>query len=488
MPTQIATGRRKTAQNALLEPNDLDIPKVESALEALWGRGVNFADLYFETTAREEWQLEHGTVSRASFSIMQGVGARAVVGEKTAFAYSSAIGPRALLAVTDATRSMQFQGQDASIQSRHTAVTAIGSDPNSYPAIGVSADLDPVEKVALLRSVDTLARAVDPRIVEVSARLSVVDSTVLVMATDGSLAGDVRPLIRLDVTVLAEDGARRSHGHAGGGGRCRLTKFDEPMVSRMVERATSTALTHLDARPAPAGVMSVVLGPGFAGLLLHEAVGHGLEGDAHRKRTSVFGGLMGQQIAASGVTVVDDATIAGARGSLNIDDEGGAGQRKVLIENGKLVGLMQDKTNARLMQGVTTGNGRRQSYAHLPMPRMSNTFLVAGKHDPAEIIASVKTGIYAVEFSGGTVDIASGQFNFSAASAYLIENGKITAPIQGATIIGRGHEALKHISMIGNDFQLDDASCGKFGQLIPVGVGQPTVRIDNMVVGGAQEG
>jgi TldD protein len=260
------------------------------------------------------------------------------------------------------------------------------------------------------------------------------------------------------------------------------------MVSRMVERATRTALSHLDARPAPAGVMSVVLGPGFAGLLLHEAIGHGLEADAHRKRTSVFGGLMGQQIAASGVTVVDDATIAGARGSLNIDDEGDAGQRNVLIEDGKLVGLMQDKLNARLMQAVTTGNGRRQSYAHLPMPRMTNTFLVGGDHEPAEIIASVKTGIYAVEFSGGTVDIASGQFNFSADSAYLIENGRITAPIQGATLIGRGHEALRHISMIGNDFQLDDASCGKFGQLIPVGVGQPTVRIDNMVVGGARQG
>lgn len=483
-----ADDRLALAQDRLLAANDLDIQQLQTGLSGLWARGADYGDLYFELTTRDSWSLERSKVARAAFSISQGVGARAVNGDNTAFAYSSDISNKSITAITAAARSMQAQGLDAGATGRGVAIAGAARDAQAYPAIEAAGGMDSVEKVALLQRLDRMARAMDARITEVSAQLSVQDATMLVAATDGTLAGDVRPLVRLDISVIAESAARRTTGAAGGGGRFALSELTDERLEKMVRKATSIALTNLAAKPSPAGEMTVVLGAGFPGVLLHEAVGHGLEGDFHRKRESVFNGMIGQQIAALGVNVYDDATLLDARGSLNVDDEGVAGQRNLLIENGRLVGLMQDKTSARLMGCNATGNGRRQSYSDLPMPRMTNTFLGNGAYDPAEIIASVRNGIYAVEFSGGTVDITSGQFNFSAEQAFLIENGKVTTPIEGATLIGVGNQTLKAISMIGNDLALDGgvATCGKNGQMVPVGVGQPTIRIDNVVVGGAQ--
>lgn len=483
-----ASDRLAYAEGKLLQANDVDVTTLQGGLAGLWARGADYGDLYFELTTRDSWALERGKVARASFAISQGVGARGVSGDNTAFAYSSDISAKAIEAVTDAARAMQSHGQDAAETGRGVKVRGVSEDAQAYSTIEAAGGLDTIEKVALLRKLDEMAHAIDPRIIEVNAQLFVEDSTILVAATDGTLAGDIRPLVRLDISVLAEGNARRAAGSAGGGGRFTLAEFDAERLEKMVRKATSIALTNLEAKPSPAGEMTVVLGPGLPGILLHEAVGHGLEGDFHRKRESVFNGMMGDRIAAPGVHVVDDATLPGARGSLNIDDEGVIGQRTTLIEDGRLVGLMQDKLSARIMNARVTGNGRRQSYAHLPMTRMTNTFLERGHYDPQEIIASVKNGIYAVEFSGGTVDITSGQFNFSADKAFLIEDGKITAPIEGATLIGVGNQALKHISMIGNDLSLDGGVgvCGKEGQMIPVCVGQPTVRIDQIVVGGAE--
>jgi TldD protein len=486
--SQTASVRLAHAQSKLLSVNGLDTGKVESGLSRLWVRGSDYGDLYFETTTRETWSLERSKVARAAFSITQGVGARAVNGEKTAFAYSSDISDKAIHAVIAAARSMQAHGADCAETGRGVEIKAARADAGAYLIVEAAGGVTTIEKVALLRKLDEMARAVDPRIGEVNAQLSVEDSTILVAATDGKLAGDVRPLVRLDISVIAEGNAKRAPGSAGGGGRFTLAEFGEERLEMMVRKATSIALTNLEARPSPAGEMTVVLGPGFPGVLLHEAVGHGLEGDFHRKRESVFNGMMGQRIAAPGVTVVDDATLPGARGSLNVDDEGVIGQRTVLVEDGRLVGLMQDKISARILNDTMTGNGRRQSYSDLPMTRMTNTFLEQGPYDPQEIIASVRKGIFAAEFSGGTVDITSGQFNFSAEKAFLIEDGKITAPIEGATLIGVGNAALKNISMIGNDLALDGGVgiCGKDGQMVPVCVGQPTVRIDRIVVGGAE--
>jgi TldD protein len=489
MPNAITPSAARLAHSAerLLQPNDLDPAALDAALGGLAGRGTDFADLFFETTTQEEWRLDEGKVTRGSFSIAQGVGARAVAGDQTAFAYSSDMKPRALLAVTEAVRSMQRFGQDAGGAGGGVAIRASESPNDLYAPVDPAEALDAVAKIRLLQRVDERARALDPRIVRVTATLHIIDSTILVCATDGTLAGDSRPFARLHVSVLAQAGDKRASGVAARGGRVAVTAIDDAAIDRAIARAARTALVNLDARPAPAGVMPVVLGPGFPGILLHEAIGHGLEGDAHRKRSSVFVDRFGDSIAAPGVTVIDDGSIGRHAGSLNIDDEGTPGQRNVLIEDGKLVGLMQDRMNARLMNAATTGNARRQSYAQLPLPRMTNTFLQGGDHDPAEILASVKNGIYAAEFGGGTVDITSGQFNFAAVQAYLIEDGKITAPIQGATLIGIGHEALKHVAMVGNDMALDDgeAVCGKDGQSVLVGVGQPTVLIDEMVVGGA---
>lgn len=483
-----ASDRRALAQDRLLDANDLAIPQLQQGLAGLWAQGADHGDLYFELTTRDAWSLERGKVARAAFSISQGVGARAVTGDRTAFAYSSEISHKAITSLTAAVRAMQAQGQDAATTGRGVEITGVAHDAGAYATLEAAGGMDSIAKVALLQRLDQMTRAVDPRILEVSAQLSVEDSTLLVAATDGTMAGDIRPLVRLDLSVVAEAQGRRASGSAGAGGRFALGDLAEEALRKMVQRATSIALTNLQARPSPAGEMTVVLGPGFPGVLLHEAVGHGLEGDFHRKRESVFNGMLGQRIAAPGVTVVDDATLPQARGSLNVDDEGVAGQRTLLIEDGRLVGLMQDKTSARLLQDRATGNGRRQSYADLPMPRMTNTFLDSGPYDPQEIIASVRNGIYAVEFSGGTVDITSGQFNFSAEKAFLIENGKVTAPIEGATLIGVGNQTLRAISMVGNDLGLDGgvATCGKNGQMVPVGVGQPTIRIDRVVVGGAE--
>ncbi|WP_022980346.1 metalloprotease TldD [Ideonella sp. B508-1] len=483
-----ASQRLALARDRLLVANDLDAHQLQEGLSGLWARGADYGDLYFELTTRDSWSLERSKVARAAFSITQGVGARAVNGDNTAFAYSSDISHKSITAITAAARAMQAQGQNAGATGRGVEMAGVTRDASAYATLEAAGGMDSIAKVALLQRLDQMARAVDPRIAEVSATLSVEDSTVLVAATDGTLAGDIRPLVRLDLSVIAERSGKRSSGSAGAGGRFALSEITEARLERMVQKATSIALTNLDAKPSPAGEMTVVLGSGFPGVLLHEAIGHGLEGDFHRKRESVFNGMLGERIAAPGVNVFDDATRPKARGSLNVDDEGVIGQRTLLIEDGRLVGLMQDKTSARLMGDTATGNGRRQSYSDLPMTRMTNTFLENGPYEPQEIIASVRHGIYAVEFSGGTVDITSGQFNFSAEKAFLIENGKVTAPIEGATLIGVGNQTLKAISMIGNDLALDAgvATCGKNGQMVPVGVGQPTIRIDQVVVGGAQ--
>ncbi|MCE4556653.1 metalloprotease TldD [Pelomonas sp. P8] len=483
-----ASHRLTLAQDRLLVANDLDIQNVQEGLSGLWARGADYGDLYFELTTRDSWSLERSKVARAAFSISQGVGARAVNGDNTAFAYSSDISSKSITAITAAARSMQALGQDAGATGRGVEIAGVPRDASAYGTLEAAGGMDSIQKVAILQRLDQMTRAMDARITEVSATLSVEDSTVLVAASDGTLAGDIRPLVRLDLSVVAESSVKRSSGSAGAGGRFALSEITEDRLEKMAQKATSIALTNLEAKPSPAGEMTVVLGSGFPGVLLHEAIGHGLEGDFHRKRESVFNGLMGERIASAGVNVFDDATLPNARGSLNVDDEGVIGQRTLLIEDGRLVGLMQDKTSARIMREAATGNGRRQSYSDLPMTRMTNTFLEAGPYDPQEIIASVRHGIYAVEFSGGTVDITSGQFNFSAEKAFLIENGRVTAPIEGATLIGVGNQTLKSISMIGNDLALDAgvATCGKNGQMVPVGVGQPTIRIDNVVVGGAE--
>lgn len=475
------------ARSRLLDPHELNDQVLGAALSAASGKGTDFADLYFETTTRETWRLENQRVTSGGYSVSQGVGIRTVAGDRTAFAYSSNLSPIALETTARAAREMQSAGLDA----RNKGGKPVFRIPPAGHALYTSEDIvqarQAADKVTLIEELDRRARAADPRIVRVMAQLRLTQSIILVTASDGTLEADVRPLLRVDLMVIAEQNRKISRGSAGAGGRYGLDGLTEDRLARLIERATKTALVNLDARPAPAGVMPVVLGRGFPGVLLHEAVGHGLEGDAHRTHSSVFADRMGSAIAAAGVTVVDDGALPGMAGSLNIDDEGSRTERTVLIDKGRLTGLMQDKLNARLMNQSSTGNARRSSYSQVPMPRMTNTFLEAGEHDPQEIIASVDKGIYAVEFGGGTVDITSGRFNFSSTQAYLIEKGRITAPISGATLIGVGHEALQHISLIGNDLSLDDgeAICGKNGQNVVVGVGQPTIRVDEMVVGGA---
>jgi TldD protein len=426
-------------------------------------------------------------VKTGSFSIDQGVGVRAVSGEKTAFAYSDDISEASLL---DAARTVR--AISAASQSRRSKVVMpkIAASRSLYSGLDPIATLDSAAKVALLGRVEKLARAKDPRVAQVMAGLASEYDVVLVARADGTLAADVRPLVRLSVTVIAQAKVngqmRREVGSGGGGGRFGLAYFDDAQISEYVDAAVHAALTNLDARPAPAGVMSVVLGPGWPGVLLHEAIGHGLEGDFNRKGSSAFSGRVGQRVAAKGVTVLDDGSIAQRRGSLNVDDEGHATQRNVLIEDGILKGYLQDSMNARLMGVKPTGNGRRESYAHVPMPRMTNTFMLGGSQDPAEIVASIKKGVYATNFGGGQVDITSGKFVFSASEAFWVENGKILYPVKGATLVGSGPESLKKITMIGNDMALDTGVgvCGKEGQSVPVGVGQPTLRIEGLTVGG----
>ncbi|MEP6558181.1 MAG: metalloprotease TldD, partial [Burkholderiales bacterium] len=453
------------------------------ALNEIRAHKVDDADLYFQYTRSEGWSLEEGIVKTGSFSIDQGVGVRAVSGEKTAFAYSDDISEASLL---DAARTVRSISGEARIKAAPTASQKIAKSRSLYGGLDPIATLDSAAKVKLLERAEQAARARDPRVAQVMASVASEYDVVMVARADGTLAADVRPLVRMSITVIAEQNGRREMGSAGGGGRFGLAYFDEAQVAQYVQEAVDAALTNLDARPAPAGEMTVVLGPGWPGILLHEAIGHGLEGDFNRKGSSAFSGRIGKRVAAKGVTVLDDGTIADRRGSLNVDDEGHATQRNVLIEDGILKGYIQDSLNARLMKVKPTGNGRRESYAHVPMPRMTNTYMTGGDKDPKEIVASIKKGLYATNFGGGQVDITSGKFVFSASEAYWVENGKILYPVKGATLVGSGPDALKRVSMIGNDMKLDSGvgTCGKDGQSVPVGVGQPTLRIDGLTVGG----
>jgi TldD protein len=475
--------RLAVARRLLLTPFGLDESHLTRALAEIRAHRVDDADLYFQYTRSEGWSLEEGIVKTGSFSIDQGVGVRAVSGEKTAFAYSDDISEASLL---DAARTVRTISASAKAARVKAGVPKIAAARALYPGMDPIATLDSTAKVRLLERVEQLARAKDPRVVQVMAGLAGEYDVVLVARADGTLAADVRPLVRLSVTVIAEQAGRREMGSSGGGGRFGLAYFDEVRIRQYVDEAVDAALTNLESRPAPAGEMTVVLGPGWPGVLLHEAIGHGLEGDFNRKGSSAFSGRIGQRVAAKGVTVLDDGTLADRRGSLNVDDEGNASQRNVLIEDGILKGYMQDAMNARLMRVRPTGNGRRESYAHIPMPRMTNTYMLGGDKAPEEIVASIKKGLYATNFGGGQVDITSGKFVFSASEAYWVENGKILYPVKGATIVGNGPDALTRVTMIGNDMALDSGvgTCGKEGQSVPVGVGQPTLRIDGLTVGG----
>ncbi|RZS51931.1 metalloprotease TldD [Sphaerotilus mobilis] len=472
------------ARQLLLEPYGLSDAHLSRALNTIAAHKVDDADLYFQYTRSEGWSLEEGIVKSGSFSIDQGVGVRAVAGEKTAFAYSDDISEAALLDAARTVRSIAAAGQSRRV--KVDTPQQVAASRSLYAGMDPIATLDSAAKVALLERVERMARAKDPRVVQVMAGLAGEYDVVLIARADGTLAADVRPLVRLSVTVIAEQNGRREIGSAGGGGRFGMGHFQDDVITRYVDQAVQAALTNLDSQAAPAGEMTVVLGSGWPGILLHEAVGHGLEGDFNRKGSSTFAGRIGQRVAAKGVTVLDDGTLADRRGSLNIDDEGHASQRNVLIEDGILKGYIQDATNARLMKVAPTGNGRRESYAHVPMPRMTNTYMLPGDKTPEEIIASIDRGLYASNFGGGQVDITSGKFVFSASEAWWVEKGKLLYPVKGATLIGNGPDAMNRVSMIGNDMALDPGvgTCGKEGQSVPVGVGQPTLRIDGITVGG----
>ena len=475
--------RLASAKSLLLTPFGLDESHLGRALSEIRSNRMDEADLYFQYTRSEGWSLEEGIVKTGSFSIDQGMGVRAVSGEKTAFAYSDDISEASLL---DAARTVRSISASAQTGRAKVVAKKIAASRSLYGGLDPIATLDSAAKVKLLEKVEQQARAKDPRVAQVMAGLASEYDVVLVARADGTIAADVRPLVRLSVTVIAEQKGRREVGSAGGGGRFGLAFFDEAIITQYVDEAVKAALTNLEARPAPAGEMTVVLGPGWPGILLHEAIGHGLEGDFNRKGSSAFSGRVGQRVAAKGVTVLDDGTLAQRRGSLNVDDEGNTSQRNVLIEDGILKGYIQDAMNARLTGVAPTGNGRRESYASIPLPRMTNTYMLAGDKTPAEIVASIKKGLYATNFGGGQVDITSGKFVFSASEAFWVENGKILYPVKGATIVGNGPDALTRVSMIGNDMKLDSGvgTCGKEGQSVPVGVGQPTLRIDGLTVGG----
>ncbi|CAI2139372.1 MULTISPECIES: metalloprotease TldD [Serratia] len=470
----------------LLAVNKLSHQDLFSVLGQLAERRLDYADLYFQSSYHESWVIEDGIIKDGSYNIDQGVGVRAVSGEKTGFAYADQITLNALNQSALAARSIVRDSGNGKV---HT-LGEIGYQA-LYPMLDPLQSLPREEKIALLHRVDKVARAEDKRVQEVTASITGVYEQILVAATDGTLAADVRPLVRFSVSVLVEENGKRERGASGGGGRFGYDYFlevvdGEVRADAFAKEAVRMALVNLSAVAAPAGTMPVVLGAGWPGVLLHEAVGHGLEGDFNRRGTSVFSGQMGQLVASELCTVVDDGTLQGRRGSLAIDDEGVPGQYNVLIENGILKGYMQDKLNARLMGVAPTGNGRRESYAHLPMPRMTNTYMLAGKSTPEDIIASVEYGLYAPNFGGGQVDITSGKFVFSTSEAYLIENGRVTKPVKGATLIGSGIEAMQQISMVGNDLALDKGVgvCGKEGQSLPVGVGQPTLKLDSLTVGG----
>ncbi len=473
------------ARNCLLVPTGLEDRHLDEALGKLLTGGVDSADLYFQYVRHESWSLEDGMVKEGSHSIDQGVGVRAMAGDKTGFAYSDELVVPALMSAATAASAIARRGEAGRLQ-------AWQAHPGHqlYPAIDPLTTLSDEAKVELLQRVDQHARKLDPRVKQVMAGLAAVHEVILVCSSDGVLAADIRPLIRLNVSVIVESNGRREQGFSGGGGRHGYEYFLEgDRALEYGQEAVRVALVNLEATAAPAGEMTVVLGPGWPGVLLHEAIGHGLEGDFNRKGTSAFAGRMGEKVASEFCTVVDDGTLEGRRGSLNIDDEGTPTEQTILIEQGRLTGYMQDKLNARLMGMQATGNGRRQSYAHIPMPRMTNTYMLAGPHDPEEIIASVQRGIYAKNFAGGQVDITSGKFVFSTSETYLIENGRIGKPLKDATLIGDGPTVLTEVSMVGNDLELDAGIgvCGKDGQSVPVGVGQPTLRIDRLTVGGVAD-
>ena len=480
--------RLAVAQQLLIEPFGLSEASLSRALQAIATHRIDDADLYFQYTRSEGWSLEEGIVKSGSFGIDQGVGVRAVAGEKTAFAYSDDISEAALMDAAQTVRTIAAAGQSRRV--KVNTPSKVAGSRLLYASMDPIASLDSTQKVALLERVEKMARAKDPRIKQVMASLSGEYDVVLVARADGTRAADVRPLVRMNVTVIAEQtikgAVRRETGSSGGGGRFGYSYFDDALLERYVGEAVNAALTNLSSRPAKAGEMSVVLGSGWPGVLLHEAIGHGLEGDFNRKGSSAFSGLIGQRVAARGVTVLDDGTLPDRRGSLNVDDEGHASQRNVLIEDGILKGYIQDAMNARLMGVKPTGNGRRESYAAVPMPRMTNTYMLSGDKTKEEIIAGLKRGLYASNFGGGQVDITSGKFVFSASEAFWVENGKIQYPVKGATIIGNGPDALTRVSMIGNDMKLDSGvgTCGKEGQSVPVGVGQPTLRLEGLTVGG----
>ena len=466
----------------VLEPAGLEERHLSGALGSIMTRDIDTADLYFQISRQESWTVEDGIIKTGSFSLDQGVGVRAVSGEKTGFAYSDELMLPALQQAANAARAISLQGQSNAVQAWSRS-----KRQDLYSSQDPIASINDEQKTALIGDIEKKTRELDNRIEQVIISLSSSQDFVLIAASDGNLAADVRPLVRMNVSVIIEDNGRREQGYSGGGARADLNYFlDGDLPMEYAREAVRQAIVQLEAVPAPAGMMPVVLGPGWPGILLHEAVGHGLEGDFNRKGTSAFSGRIGERVASKLCTIVDDGTIVNRRGSLAIDDEGTPGQYNVLIEDGILRGYMQDKLNARLMGVEPTGNGRRESFAHIPMPRMTNTYMLAGEHDPGEIIASVDKGLYAPNFGGGQVDITSGKFVFSANGAYLIENGKLGAPVKGAMLIGDGPDVLSQISMVGSDLELDSGigTCGKEGQSVPVGVGQPTLKIDQLTVGG----
>ncbi len=470
------------AEDAILRPSGLDEGRLSDVLGSLMSRGVDYADLYFQLSREESWALEDGIVKEGSHSIEQGVGVRALAGEKTGFAYTDEVLQPALLEASSAAKAIARSGASGAVHAWQRPSTH-----RLYLPLDPLETVRDDEKVACLMRIDTETRRIDPRVKRVMASLAAVHEVVLIAASDGTFAADVRPLVRLNVSVIVEQNGRREQGYSGGGGRFGLDELlrgEAPLEH--AREAVRQALVNLEATAAPAGPMTVVLGAGWPGILLHEAIGHGLEGDFNRKGTSAFSNRIGQKVAADEITVVDDGTIDRRRGSLNVDDEGTPTRCTVLIENGVLRGYLQDKLNARLMGQQPTGNGRRESFAHMTLPRMTNTYMRAGTRAPEEIIASVKKGLYAVNFGGGQVDITSGKFVFSASEAYLIENGRVGAPVKGATLIGNGPDVLTRVSMVGNDMRLDAGvgTCGKEGQSVPVGVGQPTLRVDGLTVGG----
>jgi TldD protein len=465
----------------ILDPAGISHDNLSTIMNKIQNKNIDYADLYFQYSKNEFWSLEDGKVKNGSYSIDQGVGIRSVSDEKTAFTYSDDISLNALNDSLKIINSIEKQGQSISTPTPKKTI-----NKSIYRNNDPIAELDSQKKIDLLEKIESIAKSIDKRVIKVSASLAAQYEVILIQNYYGQLIEDIRPLIRLSISVISELNGKREQGSSGGGGRYLLNYFTDEILEDYAKKAVKQSLVNLDARPTPAGSMTVVLGSGWPGILLHEAIGHGLEGDFNRKGTSAFSNMMGKQVAAKGITVVDDGTIENRRGSLNIDDEGNPTQKTVLIEDGILVGYLQDTLNARLMNMPVTGNGRRESYAHSPIPRMTNTYMPNGKYDPKEIIGSVDNGLYAENFGGGQVDITSGKFVFSASEAWVIKNGKLDYPVKGATIIGNGPDILKEVSMVGNDMNLDSGvgTCGKDGQSVPVGVGQPTLKIDNIIVGG----